>query len=71
MPKSFRIAALRSGLNFKLVKNKPVIALKTSGFGAAILEGGENDRVSSPHTLIVLISTMLQEEKVTWLCIGV
>ena len=28
MPKSSRIAALQSGLNFKLVKNKPVIALK-------------------------------------------
>ncbi len=28
MPKTSRIAALRSGLNFKLVKNKPVIASK-------------------------------------------
>ncbi len=72
MPKSFRITALRSGLNFKLVENKPVIALIASGFGAvSILKTGETIGVSLPHTLVVLISTMLQEEKVTWLCIGV
>jgi hypothetical protein len=38
MPKSFRIAALRSGLNFKLVENMPVIALKKSGFESVVTE---------------------------------
>jgi hypothetical protein len=72
MPKSIRIAALQSGLNFKLVENKPLIALITSGFGAvSIRKAGETMGVSSSHTFVVLISTMLQEEKVTWLCIGV
>ncbi len=38
MPKSSRIAALQSGLNFKLVKNKPVITSKMSGFETVVTE---------------------------------
>ena len=43
MPKSSQIAALQSGLNFKLVKNKPVIALITSRLGAVFAHFGRRE----------------------------